>query len=215
MSKEWSSLSDFFQAISGENYVVLRNYETLTEDMVNSSHPDIDFLCEDSAKICKILQLEKRLKKEDGIHYKAVIAGKTTDIDLRCVGDGYYDEVWEKDILNTKKMYEGLCYVPNEEQYVYSLLYHALIQKREMSGDYKSRLSAMKSDLNVNSREQMIRSLEAFMREKSYTYTYQHNIKGIFYTKGVSRDLIEKNVVKKLKYSLICVLRTLKKRIMR
>lgn len=51
--------------------------------------------------------------------------------------------VWGLDMLKSRVLYENLCYVPDEKNYLYSLLYHSLVQKHQMSEDYKERIRKM------------------------------------------------------------------------
>lgn len=214
MEKNWQSLEELFDAIKNEKYIVLRNYETLYADVTNAAHPDIDFLCENMELFCKALCAVPKSGKDDGVHYKIFVADKKIDIDLRHLGDGYYDLPWEQELLEHRELFEGGLYVPDHENYFYSLLYHALIQKFEVSADYQMRLAAFDEKFDVSDRLNMVRALESYMREKGYRYTYPKNPRGIFNLKETSKDLVEKNLKKKIRKKIYNVLRFFNKRIL-
>ena len=121
----WTSIEEFFLAIQGLDYVVLRNFETIYSDITDTNHPDIDILCSDRKAMLDLVQSDSRTNKtNDYIHRKILIADREVALDIRCVGDGYYDARWEENILTNRVMWNNLCYVPAEKDYFYSLLYH-------------------------------------------------------------------------------------------
>lgn len=198
-----NTIEELFEAIKNSEYVVLRNYENLRKDISSEKHPDIDFLCADRNELIEKLSLKSRGKIKDCIHFKAAVADKEVAVDLREVGDGYYDEKWEKHILKNRVLFDNLCYVPDETDSHFSLLYHALIQKKKLGDDYRERLK-------ISNRENEIARLDSFMQENGYSYTYPENFMGIFNTKDVDKKLIEKNVIKKIKHGIGKMLRALK-----
>ncbi|MBR5673747.1 MAG: hypothetical protein IKW97_05045 [Muribaculaceae bacterium] len=109
--KRYDDICQVFNLLnaSGVDYLVLRNYEMmLSPELFVGDCADIDLLCEDSQKIVQVL--DARSKKNagytpdgDGIHYFLNIGGKDVSLDLRQVGDGYYCEQWERDLLSRKK----------------------------------------------------------------------------------------------------------------
>lgn len=189
----WNSLSDLFFAMNNTEYVVLRNYEEYIHDITNLEHPDIDILCSDRQKMIDITKSQTRTSnKDDLIHRKLIIHGKTVDLDIRCIGDGYYDEIWERNILQNRVLYNDLFFIPNKEDYFYSLLYHVLIQKKEVSKDYVNKLQKMAKDIGLNSENVIsIKTLENYMRSKRYYYTFPENAGTIFNLKEVDRKLIK------------------------
>src|SRR3989304_4092278 len=52
------------------------------------------------------------------------IGGRDVSVDIRFVGDCYYCEQWERDMLS-RRVRAGGFFVANNENLFYSLLYHA------------------------------------------------------------------------------------------
>ena len=167
--------------ISNVPYLILRNYENLLNDEIYvSGHEDIDLLCEKSEDIVRVLNAEqsdfhKKGLVKDRTHYYIYIANKKVDLDLRHLGDGYYCEQWERDMLRTRVLYNGF-YVPNKGDYFYSLTYHAILQKKVLTEEYKGRLWTMAKELQISletkEEQTFIKALEKFMSNKGYVFTY-------------------------------------------
>ena len=162
-------------------YLILRNYENLLNDEIYvSGHEDIDLLCEKSEDIVSVLNAEqsdfhKKSMVQDRTHYYIYIADKKVDLDLRHCGDGYYCEQWERDMLRTRVSHNGF-YVPNKVDYFYSLIYHAVLQKRVLTEEYKNRLCTMAKELQIplDTKEEcvFITELQNFMSKRGYNFTY-------------------------------------------
>ena len=81
-------------------------------------------------------------------------------LDIRCVGDGYYDKPWEEVMIKNRVKTEGI-YVLCKEDYNYSILYHALLQKRERDGaKYNQMLRELFDESN---KEKWIGNLAQFL----------------------------------------------------
>ena len=64
-------------------------------------------------------------------------------VDCRWVGDCYCEK-WQRKILETRIFQEnGKFFRPDEINYAYSLLYHALIHKKIIARDYEFKLRAL------------------------------------------------------------------------
>lgn len=209
--KNWDSLEAFFRALADTEYVVLRNFEYFGSAHFMQEHPDIDLLCRDRDAVLKTTQSVSRVKDpNDPIHRKVLVDHTEVALDLRCVGDGYYDAEWETALLQGRILWNNLCCVPNPEDYYYSLLYHAFIQKRTLNSDYDSRLRTMALPLLPEEQDPVsIRTLEAYMRAKGYFYTYPESAGTIFNIKASDPRLVRRDFKRKmnryvaaLKYSL-------------
>ena len=195
----FANLEDFFKAIADTQYVVLRNYEEFDNLQFLTSHPDIDILCQKPQILVKRLSLQPRRRKEDGIHYYAVIHDTKVAVDLRHVGDGYLDSVWESRILQERVLQDGF-FVMDPVNYFYSLLYHVIIQKNVVAPDYVTRLENMAKALNISySLKNGAALLDTYIDSHGYHYTYPEYAGTIFNTKQVRRDLVEKNTIMQLK----------------
>ena len=143
--KEWGSFKEFFDVLNKEcKYLVLRNYRDITDEgKAGGEHEDIDFLCDDAARFIAVCGCEPRKSAKDRIHQKILVGGKVIPVDIRYVGDGYYDPAWEADMLKRRRLYDERMYIMDETDEYYSLVYHAVIQKNTVSEDYAARLAKM------------------------------------------------------------------------
>ncbi len=201
--RNWKSLNEFFNVLNKNvEYVVLRNYEEFIEGEFNVSHPDIDILCRDSRELIMIAESTTRTSNsKDLIHQQIMIDEKIVALDVRHVGDGYYDDLWEENMLKKRVVINDFCYVLDEENYFYSLLYHALVQKRFVSGDYQLRLTKMAEKLNIKRTYSpvSIETLQSYMREKNYLFTYPEYLGGITNFEHVDKDMIKKDIFRTIR----------------
>lgn len=177
------SISEVFYLLNQAeiSYLVLRNYDNLlAPEMYMDGHGDVDMLCADSQKIVKLLGAQSTRKDQppfvgDGTHYHIYVGGEKVSLDLRYVGDDYYCKEWQEDILSKRVAHNGF-YVMDKENYFYSLIYHAILQKQKLSVEYQKRLSDMAKNLQIETGEgsesDFIRLLNEFMRKNGYRYTY-------------------------------------------
>ncbi len=196
--KNWESLHAFFQCINNKaDYIVLRNYEEFIVGDFNNEHPDIDILCSDRSSFLTIIQSESRSKvKENVIHRVILVKGKEVALDIRQIGDGYYDEKWEIEMLNKRKLLNDFCYVMDDTNYYYSLIYHALVQKNTLSKDYERRLIDMAMNLNLPlSIPLTTKELEAYMKTKGYVYTYPQDLGVITNFSNIDKSLLKKDFI--------------------
>lgn len=179
----FNSITEVFDLLNHHkiNYAVLRNYDNLLDDDIYmDGHGDVDLICEDSAVFAKVLhafpqEFHVKNGEPDGTHYYIYLKGKYVSLDLRHIGDGYYCEKWEKEMLERRVLYNGF-YVMNEEDYFYTLIYHAIYQKPSLSIEYQKRLTKMAENLNLdsgsNQSSDFISLLETYMRNNNYRYQY-------------------------------------------
>lgn len=162
----WDSLEQFFYVLNNtSDYVVLRNYEYLPKKYKSNEHGDIDILTTDFNNLLYIANAKKVFRKKTRVHTVTNVKDSQVYFDFRYIGDNYYSEEWEKEILNTKVLNENNIYIPNLENYKYSLAYHALIQKRELSNEYNQKLIKLFGK-NVNYEEE----LHQFIKMNKYDY---------------------------------------------
>lgn len=191
------------------NYLILRNYDNLlSPEMYQDGHGDVDILCEDSIKLADAINALNFIQKDgrirdDKIHYYIKVNGKDVSIDLRSVGDGYYCTKWQNDMLDRKIINNGF-YVMEPVDHFYSLVYHAILQKRSLSDEYKTRLNGMYVELSGIGNSYMdendfISLLDKFMMDKGYVYTYPKDILVPFRSSIVSKSLLQNNT--KLRYA--------------
>ncbi len=169
----WPSLRDLFKCL-GETmpYVVLRNSEMLPDAFDPSLHGDIDLLVPDASECAGLLGARKVFPEAWRVHYEVTVAGRPVRFDFRFVGDGYYDERWERKMIKSGVLAGGVRR-PAPEDAFYALVYHALFQKRVVASDYeeKARTLARAAGLPGESFEDWLDLLEDFLARNRYAVT--------------------------------------------
>ena len=165
---EWYNLDELFYTLNNSvKYVVLRNFEYLPDKFKTSEHGDIDLLVDDYDEAVRILSGKKVFTESYRVHYCARVAGELVYFDLRHVGDNYYCSEWEQDILKDRDYSSKGFYIPNQQNYKWSLLYHALIHKPAVSQEYTQKLAAL-FDFG---RENYLFELRKFLDSHNYSIT--------------------------------------------
>ena len=121
----------------------MRNYESLPNEIYEQDHNDIDIICDSLDDVKYILNAEPTFEEEYRVQYKTKVEDIEVYFDLRHIGDNYYCKEMEKKILEERIYNENGFYTLNLENYFYTLLYHALIQKLDFHEDYKKKLINM------------------------------------------------------------------------
>ena len=169
----WESLEQLFYAMNSSlDYVVMRNFEYLPENRFSKEHGDIDFLVKDLEQTVFIMNSQKLYKKR----YKINVSGKDVLIDLEYVGDGSYDKKWQKNILEKKILIKNSFYVPELEDYFYSLIYHILVHKTYIEIDYPEKIKDIYKkfsfyDPNKCNFDNYLKFLEKFLSINTYQIT--------------------------------------------
>lgn len=198
---EYTCFQEIIDVLNENNlsYLILRNYNNLLEkDMYMNGHGDVDMLVADSKVVKETLKAQEYpIHGDDGTHYFIVVNKEKVSLDLRHVGDGYYCTSWQKDMLDRRVKQNGF-YVMSPEDYFYSLIYHAILQKPKLSKEYQHRLTKMAAELNISIGEKMtssdfIKLLENYMRKNSYTYTFPTDIYVPLNKKLIDKKLLIKN----------------------
>ena len=194
----WENLDDMFSFVNeSSEYVVLRNYEEI--DAMDENKSDIDFLTIDIDFSYHINGIKKHKNKFRSA-YSVKIDSKYYSADIRCLGDGYYDIKWIKDIVKNRILYKNRFFIPCPEDEFFSLLYHSLIHKNKMSDKYLKKLISLIEKNNLNHDVDLLKTrggsfelLARYMKSKGYKiirpidYSVQFNYKN----KGVKRWIWE------------------------
>lgn len=163
----YSSIKDLFQLLNSRCcYLVLRNWDNIfDENIYGNSHEDIDILCDDLDSFVQLTNAKRIHQRTDRDNFIVEVGELKVRFDVRYVGDDYYPTEWQKIMLQRRKQ-QGDLYVMSEEDYYYSLAYHALLQKPNLSLEYKEKLSSLfREDL---SDEKLLTTLKAFLRENRF-----------------------------------------------
>lgn len=168
----WENLQQLFDTLNRlTNYVVLRNFECLPHEYLLEDHGDIDLLTDNLKEMVYVTNASKVFPLEFRVHYHIKINGTVVPFDFRYLGDDYYDAVWERGILENSVFEKDLFYRPNDGDYFFSLLYHALIHKPVFRDDYKTRLIQIGNDIGIDVSH---KCTEKYMANMLYSYL-DHN----------------------------------------
>jgi hypothetical protein len=83
-----------------------------------------------------------------GGRFDVVIGSRSVICDLRFPGDRYYEDSWARAILESRRLHPDGFYVPDDDELLDTMLYHAVVHKPEVRADYQVRLAALARNLN-------------------------------------------------------------------
>ncbi len=185
----WNDAKEMFYALNNcTKYAIMRNYETLPEEIYVNEHNDIDIICNSYLDCAYVLNAQKVFQEEYRVHYVTKIKDNNAFFDLRYIGDGYYCERLESNLISNRIYNPKGFYTISGEEYFYTLLYHAFLHKKEFAEDYKTRLQKMidSMDLNVEfSNYQEI--LQKWMIKNEYFVTIPNDISVQFNKENANR----------------------------
>ncbi len=172
----WRTVNELFGAMEKGEYVILRNFEEFPDSLTVCGHEDIDLLCTDVQKMSQIMQAEAI--EGSAVHFQITVGERIIPVDIRHVGDGYYDKKWEEDMLKKKEKFNDLCYVMDKENYFFSLLYHVIVQKPFIKDDYVIRLQKMGQEImtGFKGRQDFVEVLNEFLKRRGYMATNTEDV---------------------------------------
>lgn len=127
----WKNYQEMFDILNmTTNYLVQRGFETLPD---SNPEMDIDFLTDNYQRLASSLGANQYKNKL----YKGTVLVKKQEVslDIRFVGDKYYSVNWAQDMLSNKEIHKGI-FVPRKDDYFFSLLFHAKVQKAQVKEKY-------------------------------------------------------------------------------
>ena len=169
----WETATELFSVLNcATKYLVLRNFESLPNI---SSLNDLDFLTTKYQRLASALGVVQKATKP----YKGTVAigGSVIPVDIRFVGDAYYCSPWAATMLR-KRVCEQAVFTPATDDYFFSLLYHALVQKPTIEDKYKNKLLELAQTLQLawfseemlENEQQLASVLMGYMRPNGYYY---------------------------------------------
>lgn len=169
----FTTVNEMFYALNNcIKYAIIRNYESLPDEIYVNEHNDIDIICESYENAAYVLNAEKVFQENYRVHYKVKVENKIAYFDLRYIGDEYYYYKLEKNIIKNRKYNEKGFFVISDEEYFYGLIYHALIHKPQFSEDYKNRLKQMNNmNIKLETEKDYINILEKWLLKNGYMIT--------------------------------------------
>ena len=176
--KKFNSLRDVFYELNQHSklkWVVMRNFEDMPDNITIDGHLDVDLLVNDYYLIKTILDGTSATNNryEDGknriLNY-VTINNKKVLFDFRSIGDNYYDKKLQQDMLDTRIKHPNDFYIPNNEIHLYSLIYHAIIHKPQISPTYVKIFKQYGlNESEINKKDLKIK-LDTFMKNNGYTF---------------------------------------------
>lgn len=140
---KFSKIEDVFGFLNNNvKYTVLRNWDDFSGGLISEEHSDIDILTDDYYGTLLLLRARPFFKEDYRVHHLVKIGERLIPFDVRHVGDDYYDKGWEKRMLNNCFLDNGF-YRLSDENYFWSLLYHAVFHKGRIAEDYKEKLKSL------------------------------------------------------------------------
>ena len=189
---EWLSLHDFFYDINQKcEYLILRNWSALeNETPYMDGHEDIDILCNNLDHFLKVTGAKSIHYLDTRNNYSLLVGSNNVRLDVRFVGDGYYDSNWELTMLHNRTLKHGF-YTVSDEMFGYSIAYHALVHKPFLSSEYSSIIS---ESLHIeNDKDRIIEVLREYCAMNNYYATVPRD-PGVHFNKkqakiiGLKRD---------------------------
>lgn len=128
---------------------------------------DIDLLVANREKA--VLEIGARPLFHDPLRTAHVVnvAGMYRQLDVRYIGDGYYDTNWQRAMLATRELRDGRYRLDAEHDF-YALYYHALVHKQAMPYNRHLELTAM---AQVHGFAYQRYALNKWMAQHGYRYT--------------------------------------------
>ena len=174
---KWPSLNYLFKFLNKNcNWIIIRNHEFLKDNYLFKPGDDIDILCENQQFFIGMMNAKKR--KGGRCSYEVNVKDQIIPLDIRYVGDKYFDSNWEKNMLKNK-IYLNDMPIQSNENYFFSLLYHSKLQKFSVKEDYVSRLKFLSSELGYNFDNDFVHNnetcadiLNGFLLTNNYCYTF-------------------------------------------
>lgn len=127
--KDWREVFELLNLTT--NYLVLRGFDMLPAD---NPEKDLDVITDNYQRFASTLGVIQKKKQP----YKGyiLINGESINLDIRFVGDNYYNVSWAKEMLATKELHNEVVFVPRLDHYFFSLLFHAKVQKPTVKEQY-------------------------------------------------------------------------------
>jgi len=174
MDYQWKSIIQMLNSLNKINSktLVLRNYELFEKDEFINGHDDIDLLCDEPDGVISALHAEQTNGKDDKTHLSVCVSSRIIPMDLRTVGDSYYDSKWEANMLCRRIKEPHGFYVLHPEDYIFSLIYHGIYHKQILREDYIIRIMdlAQKNEIKIK-KDHLKDELDLFMTRNGYSET--------------------------------------------
>ncbi|KAJ1466289.1 hypothetical protein T484DRAFT_1756760 [Baffinella frigidus] len=188
---QWWSAREMFQHLDLMDvpYALLRNFEN--GPIPPDAHPDIDLLIGTLNPACRIMDRSSipcfHNTQNQGL-YGVSLGGLKVKLDIRVVGDNYYDPNWAREMLE-RRVRSGFIWTLSPEDHFYGLLYHVLVQKNKIARDYPPKMCSMAKSLGIdisrcNHRSDLLKLLVTWMRRHNYQFVRPSDLNVPFHPPG-------------------------------
>ena len=124
------NLAEFFKWMDDVSfeYVVMRNWEEFLGD-TPVAHPDIDLLVYDLGHWIELFPDAKRVYEHPRVMFTLEIGDMVVQFDVRYIGDRYYPEFFEKEMIKYKCRHPAGFWIPSKTHHMQGLAYHVAHHK--------------------------------------------------------------------------------------
>lgn len=169
-------LKDFWAKIAPLQYLVMRNYVDMVSDL--NAGGDIDLLVENKEYFIKLTGAIPLHDGKDCYNYNLLVEGQEIPVDVRVIGDGYYDAKWEEDMLRHRETRDQF-YVMERTDYRFSILYHCLLHKKKITEKY---VQALFREFHTSSVPTMKKQLVEYMKGYGYSFCRPKDL-GVYFNR--------------------------------
>jgi predicted Ser/Thr protein kinase len=179
----WNSLKEIFYVLNNTtNYFVMRNHEILPEKFASDKHGDIDIQVTDFEDTILIMNADRLSKDPNRVRCSTRIKDEIALWDAQYTSDNYYCQEWQTYLMDNRILNDKSIYVLGDTDYFYTLIYHAVVHKKNISDDYYTMLRTLMKTADVNIHESefdetnddfdvYIKHLMNYMDRKGYNFT--------------------------------------------
>ncbi|HGS5088672.1 hypothetical protein [Vibrio parahaemolyticus] len=174
----WDSFEQLFNYLNKTTqYVVLRNPRELIDGFEHGKG-DVDILCNDRKKFMSLANGIPIWESKNFFHVK--VGDEMVLFDVREKGESYLDERWIEHLLNNGSVSEfQYLRTLNKDDYFFSHLYYALVNKRSIPDKYNSRLANLAKEIGcydlvfkngIIDKDLAIFTLKGYMLNNNFTF---------------------------------------------
>lgn len=185
---KFKNLSEVFDKLNSDNslqWIIMRNFEQIPNNILINKHLEIDLLVNDYYLIKRLLDANNYCELntfEDG-HYRILnyvfINNTKVLFNFRYVGDNYYDINLQKNMLESRILHNNF-YIPNNENHLYSLIYHVIFHTKTISNTYINVFIKYGLNINLVNKLELRKLLDIFITKNNYKYVKPEPSVGFF-----------------------------------
>lgn len=175
----WNSIEELFNTLNHTiEYVTLRGVSNLFNNTIDPLHGDTDILTPEPDNAIFIINGEPLSTTRP--HELVTIKNEKYVIDIWGTSLGYFDPLWEEEMLQSRKL-DKYLYTLNEANSYYCLLYHCLIFKGAISESYYDSL-CNNNPSPIASEDSPEKKLVSFLSQNNYDITLPNDTSIIIHT---------------------------------